>query len=67
MFGELEAVRQSLETVSSRFDCASDPDIVEACIYEMQALSSRYRYLLREARCQNLSRAAQTSLRRASN
>lgn len=52
---ELQTVRRSLDTVSSRFDSVSDPDMVESCIYEMQALTSRYRYLLRQARALNLS------------
>lgn len=53
---ELQRVQLSLESVTSRFDCATDPDIVESCIYEMQALTSRYRHLLRQARQMNLSR-----------
>lgn len=47
---EIEAVKQGLNSVSSRFEFQSDPDLVESCIYEMQALTARYRYLLREAR-----------------
>ena len=62
VLGELEAVQQALASVNSRFDSASDPDLVAACIYEMQALTSRYRFLLRQARGQALSRAAVASM-----
>lgn len=50
LLGEIEAVRQNLNAVSARFEFQSDPDLVESCIYEMQSLTARYRYLLREAR-----------------
>lgn len=63
---ELDSVRESLETVSSRFDNTEDPDMVEACIYEMQALTARYRSLLREAKHKKLSRPAFENLRNVS-
>jgi hypothetical protein len=47
---EIEAVKQGLNSVTARFEFQSDPDLVDSCIYEMQALTARYRYLLREAR-----------------
>jgi hypothetical protein len=50
LLSEIEAVRNGLTSVTARFEFQSDPDLVESCIYEMQALTARYRYLLREAR-----------------
>ena len=47
---EIERVKSNLETVAAHFDFESDPDLVDACIYEMKSLNSRYRYLLREAK-----------------
>jgi len=35
----------------------SDSDLIEACIYEMEALRARYRYLLKAAREQGLTAA----------
>lgn len=55
---EIEAVKQGLSSVTSRFEFQSDPDLVESCIYEMQALTARYRYLLREARRLGLKSSA---------
>lgn len=50
LLNEIETVRLRLETVAAHFECQSDPDLVEACIYEMKSLSARYRFLLREAK-----------------
>lgn len=50
LLAEIESVMESMASVSSRFEYQNDPDLVEACIYELQALTARYRYLTREAR-----------------
>lgn len=47
---EIDDLQQSLETANSRFDNVSDPDLVDSCIYELNALSFRYQYLLRQVR-----------------
>lgn len=50
-----EAIREvcrQLENVQSRFEMENDPDLIEACIYEMESLRARYRYLLRQAKAQ---------------
>lgn len=61
---ELESVKQSLDVVASRFEYESEPDLVEACIYEMQALTARYRYLAKEARRMGLTKNALMSLQK---
>lgn len=45
---EIEVLQQSLETANSNFENVSDPDLIDSCIYEMNALSFRYKYLLRQ-------------------
>lgn len=47
---EIELVRLELESAAARYEFLNDPDLVEACIYEMKALSARHRYLLGEAK-----------------
>ena len=47
---EIETLQQSLETANSNFDNVSDPDLVDSSIYELNALSFRYKYLLRQMR-----------------
>jgi len=52
---EIESVSRSIDIASSRFNNQSDPDLVEASIYEMKALAARYRYLTRQAKKEGLT------------
>ena len=45
---EMNQLNPSLETVHSNFENVSDPDLIDCYIYEMNALSFRYKYLLRQ-------------------
>lgn len=47
---EIETLKQSLETANSNFENVSDPDLIDSYIYEMNALSFRYRYLIRQVK-----------------
>lgn len=47
---EIEAVKAELRNVQNRFDLCTDFDITDACIYEMEALEARYRYLIKKAK-----------------
>ena len=53
----LAEVHQQMELVRSRFAWERDADLIEACIYEMEALDARQRHLLTLARKQNLRAA----------
>ena len=49
----IEAIREvcaMIEQVENRFAFETDPDLIESCVYELQSLRARYRYLLRESR-----------------
>ncbi|MDR1700746.1 MAG: YaaL family protein [Lachnoclostridium sp.] len=50
LMGEIREVRISLETAHSNFENASDPDLIDCYIYEMNAIHFRYKYLLRQVR-----------------
>ena len=50
LVSEIEKVEHQLDAASSRFDYQDDPDLVDCCIYEMQSLTAKYSYLLREVR-----------------
>ncbi|MBQ3135128.1 MAG: YaaL family protein [Oscillospiraceae bacterium] len=43
----LAATRMQINQAYSGFDTARDPDLVESFVYEINALQSRYSYLLR--------------------
>ena len=47
---EIEDLKQALETTNSNFENTCDPDLIDSYIYEMNAISFRYRYLLRQMR-----------------
>lgn len=47
----LEGMRQTrnlLNCAYAQFNTYSDPDLVEACVYEINALQSRYSYYVRQ-------------------
>ena len=45
---EIESLQQVLETVNSNFENVCNPDLIDSYIYEINALSFRYKYLLRQ-------------------
>ncbi|MCH5266075.1 MAG: YaaL family protein [Lachnospiraceae bacterium] len=47
---EIEALNQSMEIANSNFENVSDPDLIDSYIYEMNAISFRYKYLIRQMR-----------------
>ena len=51
-----------LDNAKLRFEMESDSDLIEACIYEMEALRARYRYLLRMARLQGITAPGMTQV-----
>ncbi len=50
LLNEIEEIKLSLETAHSNFDNASDPDLVDSCIYELNAIQYKYKYLLKQMR-----------------
>ena len=46
---DLEKTKYELETAYSGFDNATDPDLIDCYIYEVNAVMKRYRYLLNQA------------------
>ena len=54
---EIETVKEELKSVQNRFDLLTDFDLTDACIYEMEALEARYRFLLKEAKQRHMQNA----------
>ena len=44
---ELSATNRALKEAYEKFNYVSEPELVEACVYEINALKARYNYLLR--------------------
>ena len=51
---EIRELVSQMDAVRSLFDLTSDPNLVEGLIHEMNALNSRYSYLMLQAREKNL-------------
>ena len=46
---DIEKTRSALEIAYLGFDNATDPDLIDAYIYEVNATLKRYKYLLEQA------------------
>ena len=47
---EIEEIRGDLGAAYTNFNSTSDPDLVSACVYEINALMARYDHALRRAK-----------------
>lgn len=52
---EIESVKAQLKNAQNRFNLFTDFDMTDSCIYEMEALEARYRYLIKQAKEKNIS------------
>ena len=50
LISDIREVRRQLEGIHAFFALESDEDLLDAAIYQREALQARYRYLLRQAR-----------------
>ncbi|MBQ2964399.1 MAG: DUF2508 family protein [Clostridia bacterium] len=55
LINEIQDISRALERAYERFELQSDSDLVEATIFEIEALKARYRYMLALAKEQNLT------------
>lgn len=54
LFSEIRDVCRKIENAYESFEYEQDEDLMEAAIYEIEALKARYRYLLRIAKMKNM-------------
>lgn len=47
LFTALNDAHFALRQATARFNATTEPELVDACIYEINAVESRYNYLLR--------------------
>ena len=60
LLDEIRRTVDELNTAHIWFEAESDPDLIEACVYRMESLEAKYRYLMRLARAEGLRRDACT-------
>ncbi len=47
LFNELNVLRSALDDAYMRFNTTTEPELVEACVYEINAAESRYNHQIR--------------------
>ena len=47
---EIKEIKEKLRNVQNRFNLYTDFDMTDACIYEMESLEARYRFLIKKAK-----------------
>lgn len=57
LLDEIKEVSRLMVCTEAWFQLECDSDLIEACIYQREALHARYRYLLNKAKEQGLSSA----------
>lgn len=52
---QLEDIKLRLKIVKDYFDLSTDEDLIESCIYEMESLETKYNYLIKKAKYEQIT------------
>ena len=50
LMNEINRTKIAMESAYSNFENVVDPDLIDSCIYELNAIQNRYRFLLKQAK-----------------
>jgi exonuclease VII small subunit len=50
LINEINKTKIALEAAYSNFQNVVDPDLIDSCIFELNAVQNRYKFLLKEAK-----------------
>jgi len=50
LINEINKTKIAMESAYSNFENVVDPDLIDSCIYELNAVQNRYRFLLKQAK-----------------
>ncbi len=50
LIDEINKTKIAMEAAYSNFQNVVDPDLIDSCIYELNAVQNRYKFLLRKAK-----------------
>ena len=50
LINEINRTKIALESAYSNFENVVDPDLIDSCIYELNAIQNRYHFLLKQAK-----------------
>jgi len=59
---DIRRVCRQMDAVYARFEYEEDEDLVEAAIFELEALKARYRYLIKRAKKEKLESSDITAI-----
>ncbi|MBE5966568.1 MAG: DUF2508 family protein [Lachnospiraceae bacterium] len=59
LISEINKTKLALEAAYSNFENVVDPDLIDSCIYEMNAVQNRYKFLLKQAKAANITMNSQ--------
>ena len=60
LLDEIRSTVAMIHAMQQWFNTESDADLIEACVFQLESLEARYRYLLRMAKDMGVSRDALT-------
>lgn len=50
LLNEINKTKIAMEAAYSNFQNVVDPDLIDSCIYELNAVQNRYKFLLKQAK-----------------
>lgn len=50
LINEINRTKIAMEAAYSNFENVVDPDLIDSCIYELNAIQNRYRFLLKQVK-----------------
>jgi hypothetical protein len=50
LINEINKTKIAMEAAYSNFQNVVDPDLIDSCIYELNAVQNRYKFLLKQAK-----------------
>lgn len=59
---DLKLTKTALDDAYSNFEQVVDPDLVDSCIYEVNAVQKRYHFLLKQVQMMDLQNAIEGEL-----
>lgn len=62
LLSDLKLTKTALDDAYTNFENAVDPDLVDSCIYEVNAVQKRYHFLLKQVQLLDLQNAIEGRL-----
>lgn len=57
LLDEINKAKKDMEAAYSNFENVVDPDLIDSCIYELNAIQNRYKFLLKQMKASEANSA----------